>query len=113
MLPGSCMLVILVRTTLSTTRPRKGLREHFMWLFWLHNNRNINLDLRQVSVILFSLWPHKIITLNIVVGLDEYLLNNDQSTQHNNVQLIEMINIYVSSNDVTSFGQIPVGEVWM
>ena len=30
----------------------------------------------KLSVILFDLRPHEIITLNIVVGLDEYLLNS-------------------------------------
>ena len=38
-----------------------------MWLFWLHNNTNIHLDLRQID-------SHKILTLSIVAGLNEYLL---------------------------------------
>ena len=45
-----------------------------MWPFWLHNNTNIHLDLRQIDCYFMpvGLRPHKIITLNIVV--DEYLL---------------------------------------
>ena len=44
--------------------------------FRLHNNTNIHLDLQQIE----CLWSHKIITLNIVAGLDEYLLNATYAT---------------------------------
>ena len=45
-----------------------------MWSIWLHDNTNINIDLRQIECYFIRPSPHEIITLNIVVGLDEYLL---------------------------------------
>ena len=40
----------------------------------MHNNTNIYLDLRNLSVILFGLRPCRNTTLNVAVGFDEYLL---------------------------------------
>ena len=46
-----------------------------MWSFWLHIIHKFFSISDKLSVILFDLWPHKVITINIVVGFDEYLLN--------------------------------------
>ena len=65
---SSCILVLsqyLVILPLELSNIR--LRENFMSTFWQHNNINIHLGLRQIK-------GHKIIALNIAVGLDEYLL---------------------------------------
>ena len=45
-----------------------------MWLFSLPNNTVFISTSDKLIMILFSLRPRRIITLNIVVGLDEYLL---------------------------------------
>ena len=53
-----------------------------MWLSWLHSNTNTHLDLGQIDCYFTGLRrPHKIMTLNIVIGLDEYLLNTNYPCQ--------------------------------
>ena len=55
--PRPALPQYLVTRTLQLSKIR--LRAHFIWLFWLHNNTNIHLNLRQIECYFIRLFPFR------------------------------------------------------